>query len=391
MNSIQILRLLYQKKVSIITFVLVIAVLSFILSSIMPQVYKAQTTILPPLEDEGMFNFASLISDLPLKALGLGSISSGTELFIAILESRTIMDTTINKFDLIKRFRSKDREKALKKLKKHIAVNLDDEGTITLAVEAETPWFSGKTKKDEARVLSRNMTNFLIEELDRINRRLRSERGKNTRIYIERRYQQNLDDLRQAEENLRTFQEEHGILYLPEQTQATISTAAGIKAQIIAKEVEFEISNKILGSTNSQSLQLKKEVDILNQKYHEFKFGKEDKKYMDNGSVNDLFLPFDEVPELGIEYLRLYREMLLQEKLLEFTLPQYEQARIQELKDTPTLQVLDKAVTPIKKYRPKRIIIVIFYSFLTFLLMSAYLVYKPALVTFIDDIKQTPQ
>ena len=356
----------------------------------MPQAYRASTTILPPLEEEGMFNFASLMSDLPLKALGLGSVSSGTELFMAILQSRTILDSAIAQFHLIDRYDAKNNEEALKTLKKHVFVNLDDEGTITFVSEAETPWFSGKTKKDEARLLARDMANYFIVELDRINRNLRSERGRNTRIYIEKRYQQNLDDLRTAEEALRVFQKENGILLLPEQTQATINTAASLKAEVLAKEVQLEISRKTIGEANPQSIQFKDELDVLRNKYKQFTFGKEDDKYFHDGSVNDLFLSFKDVPDLGMQYVRLYREMLLQEKLLEFTLPQYEQARIQELKDTPTLQVLDKAVAPIKKYRPKRIIGMVFYGFLSFLLISTYLIYKPVVILYINEIKQSP-
>ena len=74
-----------------------------------------------------------------------------------------------------------------------------------------------------------------------------------------------------------------------------------------------------------------------------------------NGTQNTrLFIPLNEAPDLGLNYIRHYREVSLQQKILEFLLPQYEQAKIQEAKDTPTVQVLDKAVTPVKRKKPKR-------------------------------------
>ena len=39
--------------------------------------------------------------------------------------------------------------------------------------------------------------------------------------------------------------------------------------------------------------------------------------------------------------------------------PEYEQAKIQEAKDTPTVQILDSPSWPIKKTKPKRVITVL--------------------------------
>ena len=73
----------------------------------------------------------------------------------------------------------------------------------------------------------------------------------------------------------------------------------------------------------------------------------------------DVFIPLKNLPDLGIEYVRLYRELQIQEKILEFIMPQYEQAKINEKKDTPTVQVLDPAVAPIKRSSPKRMFMVL--------------------------------
>jgi uncharacterized protein involved in exopolysaccharide biosynthesis len=49
---------------------------------------------------------------------------------------------------------------------------------------------------------------------------------------------------------------------------------------------------------------------------------------------------------------------------MEFLLPQFEQAKIQEAKDTPTVQVLDPAVLPIKRSKPKRAFFVLLVAFI---------------------------
>ena len=85
-----------------------------------------------------------------------------------------------------------------------------------------------------------------------------------------------------------------------------------------------------------------------------------------------MFIPLGIVPEVGLQYARLFRELKLQETLMEFLLPQYEQAKIQEAKDTPTVQVLDKAVPPDLRAKPKRAIMVIMVGFISFIFCAIF-------------------
>ena len=106
-----------------------------------------------------------------------------------------------------------------------------------------------------------------------------------------------------------------------------------------------------------------------------------------SGRTQDLFLRFEEVPEIGVGYARLYREVVLQEKIMEFLLPLYEQAKIQEAKDTPTVQVLDEAVIPIKKHRPKRAIMVVFFGMLSVIFSVLYWALRPSAVALYEQLR----
>ncbi len=370
--GLEFLKVIYKNRKTIIIITLITFILSVGFSLIVPLYYRGVSTIMPPLEDEGFSNIASLVSDLPLKALGLGSSpTTGAETFMAILKSRTLMTAAADSFDLMQRYKKKNIELTLKKLRNHIGINLDDEGTITLFAEAGTCWFPSAESKEEARIIARNMANFFIEQLDQINRRMRSERGRNSRIFIEKRYLQAIDELKSAEKALKDFHETHGLIYLPEQTTATIETGAEIKAQVIAKEIEMTLLRQSVGPGHAEYKKAKLAYEILNRKYEQFKTS--------HGDKNGIFIPFENIPELGMRYLQLYREVKLQEKLLEFILPQLEQAKIEEMKNTPSLQILDKAVKPIRKHRPKRAMIVIFFTFLSWLISSNYFYTKPFL------------
>ena len=74
---------------------------------------------------------------------------------------------------------------------------------------------------------------------------------------------------------------------------------------------------------------------------------------------NKLFPVLSELPALGLQLQRLSRERGIQNTLFTFLTQQFEEAKIQEAKNTPTIQVLDIAKTPIKRYKPKRTLIVI--------------------------------
>jgi len=361
------------RKLIIINFFVVCFIAAGV-SLILPKWYSGNTTIMPPEEEK--IGVSSLLNKIPLGGLGLGSVSEQTNVFLAIINSRTVMEAVAKKFDLAKRYKTKNMEETVRVLRRRISIKINEEGTITLSVEASTPYFSTNEEENEARKLAKDMANFFIEELDGVNKHLKVQRAKNTRIFIEKRYLQNLKDLHRAEEKFKQFQQKYGAIALPAQTTATISAAAELKAQIIVKEVELGVLQKYFSSSHNNVIKAKNELDELNRKYNEFKYGKKEKAVLKDNSNDskDVFLPLEKVPDMELQYARLFREVTLQEKILEFLLPQYEEAKIEEAKDTPTVQVLDKAVTPIKRTKPKRMIMVLFTGFLS-LIMSIFLVF----------------
>ncbi len=70
--------------------------------------------------------------------------------------------------------------------------------------------------------------------------------------------------------------------------------------------------------------------------------------------------------------------MLIQQKILEFLVPIYEQAKIDEQKDVPVLLILDKAIPAEKKSKPKRVLIIVFSSFfaLTFSILLVFILHR---------------
>ncbi len=345
------------RKFIIINFIIV-CLITAIISLIIPKTFTATTTILPPAKESEGFGLSQFISNLPMGGFGMAGISEETYIVLAIINSRTVMEAIVKKFSLIDLYEAKNMEEAVKTLRENVKVEVNENGTVSLFASAKTCYFAVEKDENRTRQLATDIANEFIFKLDKVNIQLKIEKAANTRAYIEKRYLENLSDLKSAEEKMKTFQQKYGIIALTEQTAAAINAAAELNANITMKEIEVSVLSKYVSNSHSKLVRTKKELNELRKKYEEMRSGSTAELGGGKKDV-DLFIPFDEVPELGLQYVRLYREVTLQEKLLEFLLPQYEQAKIQEAKDTPTIQVLDEAVPPILRSSPKRALLVI--------------------------------
>ncbi len=362
-------KLLKWKKLLIINFI-ILAIVSVVFSLMVPRWFRSSCTVLSPEGDMGGMNIASMITDaLPVGGLLGGGASEEATRFLAIINSRTMMEDVANQFDLQNRFKTKNIELTVKALRKRIAADINEDGTITISSMTKTPFLMSKENDDEARKLAHQMTSYLVKKLDQLNIELNGEKATNSRAFIEKRYLQNLSDLNQAEEKLKAFQKETGVIALEEQTLATINTIAELRGKIIAQEIEVEVLNNYVGKNHIDYKRAKSTLDALYEKYGELKNQNPDIMQ----TQKDVLITVDQLPDLGMEYLRLFRDVKMQETIMEFILPQYEHAKIQEQKEIPTLQILDEANLPIKKAKPKRAFLVLFVVFFGMVLSLVFI------------------
>ncbi len=349
------------RKFIIINF-FAVCLITAIISLIIPKWYKSTATILPP-TSESSFNFGGILEQLPVGSLGLGlgGRTDQAALVIAIINSRTVMESVVNEFDLIERYKSENMEEAVRTLRNNINVEITEENTIKISSEAKTKYFAFFDKDKAVRTFVKDMVDFLVNEIDQRNRTLKREEAANTRIFIEDRYQQNVQDLKEAEQALRDFQKQYGMLVLEEQTKATIETMAKMKAQLAMQEVDLNILEHYKGKTHPDYKRTRNEYLELKEKFNELL----NLPKGDGPKSQSVLVPLNDAPDLGLKYARLYRDVKMQEKIMEFLLPQYEQAKIQEQKDTPTIQLLDPANRPIKRSKPKRSILVLAVGFMS--------------------------
>lgn len=353
---IDFLIVLVKWRKFLIVNVLFVTILSVGVSFLLDKWYTSTANIIPPKSKGGLLgdigNFSSTIKDIS-KTLGrLGSTSTEAYDYLAILQSRTSFEKVINKFELreVYEYDNDDPiEEIIQELEDNVKFQVEDEGNITISVT------------DKSADRAAKMANYFVSNLNEISIELGKFEAKNNREFIETRYFQVLVDLKNAEDSLKKFSKKFSIYSIADQTKATISAAAELQAQIEVQKVEYILLKQNYGENHPICIDKLLIIAEMEKRLTGMNYSD-----INNDKKVKFFTPFAELPEIGTQYIRYKREFELQSKLLEFLLPLYEQAKIEEKKSIPVCVVIDNAVPAQKKSSPKRVFIVV----ATFLLTS---------------------
>ena len=335
-NLIDYWNILWSQRKFIVITVTIVTILSVIISLLLPIWYKATTVIMPPTGSES--KFGGMMANL--SAFGLGGMLGSSEnqmRILAILKSENMLEALDEKYDFQSKYDTKFKFQTYKKLKSNLRIEVGEEEQIIISLF------------DTEQNLVAEIVNYVVHCLDSLNIALSTSKAKNNRVFIEKRIATVKDSLFYLENKISVFMEEKGIISISDQLSASVEKAAELQAKITAKEIELEIKKDNF-SINRPGIEiLEKELNLLKDKFATF-FTSEH---------NKLFINFDDVPDLQRELLQLKRKAEYYKLMLEYLTPQYEQAKIEEVKDIPTIQVLDKAKRPEWKSKPKRALIVI--------------------------------
>ena len=319
------------------------AIISIVLSLMMPNWYAASSRLLSP-ESSGTNPLsAALASNLSSAASAILGRSGGDYLrYKTILSSRTMYERVVDEFDLVTVYEMGEsespRDAAIRTLAENVAFPIDDEDEFLSVVVLDT---------DPERAA--DMTNFFVAELNKRNSELAALDAANYRIFVEERYAETRSTLNTLKDKTQAFQELHGVFDLESQTASFLEQVASIRGEAIALEIEYQALLSQYGPGNPRVQIAKSAYEAANRKSREALQGRED------------ILPVsqEDFPEVIREYIELEQDMLIQKSILEIIAPMYEQARFQEERKYEAVQVVDKAVPPVKKAKPRRSIIVI--------------------------------
>lgn len=323
-------------------FVLSVTVVVTIITLLMPKWYKSTASVFPAEKAEllgALEGISSLAKNLsPARALSALGSNPEADRYMAILKSGRVVGAVIEKFklDSVYDISSYKAEKTAKELLSNTEFTVEQEGNITTSVYDRDPQRAA------------DMANYFVEMLNKTNTELQVQNARGNREFIQERYNKNLRDLASAEDSLKAFQKRYGIIAMPEQVEASIKAAAEITARLALKEVQAGVLRRTQSGDNPSVAAAQIEIDELRQKLSEMNSGVS----LSPGELR-VFVPFRSVPDLGGEYVRRYRDVEIQYKILQFITPLYEQAKVEEKRQTPSVLVLDKAGPAERKSKPK--------------------------------------
>lgn len=277
-SLLDLLIVLGKYKGMIIGVTFFVALLAVGGSLLMPNIYTGTTRILPPQQSQS--SAGALLSQLGgLAGMAGGSlgIKNPNDLYVAMLKSRTVMETVAKRFDLQKIYEQQTMTDTLAVLGSNTTINSGKDGVIAVEVDDKDPQ------------LAANLANAFIEELNKLMQTYSLTDASQKRTFFEQQ-------LRQAKDRL-----------------------------------------------------------------------------------TDAELVLDKTPTTSLEYLDAMRNLKYQEAVWEILAKQFEMAKLDESKDFPLIQVLDKAVAPEKKSKPKRSLIVILATFVAFFLAVIWAFVREAL------------
>ena len=362
-----------RKLLSIFTLVIVGG--AILLAVLTPKEYKATSSVLPAAQSDLLSSLGGISaltkSFSPLRGLSGLAGSDETDKYFAILKSKNVQHRLISEFNLRKVYDLEDEPlwKVEKALSNNLNFELETDGNLLIEVYDESPKRAAK------------MANFLVSQLNEINTELHITNARSTREFIEKRYFQNIDDITNLELQMKDFQEKYGVIAVPEQIEATVKSLSELYVDLAREEVALNVLRKSLSKDNPTLITKELEYKEINDKINK----------LGTGSLITEFpkvlIPLNVAPGLVNKYLNIYKNLEIQYTIAEFITPVYEQAKIEEVRSTPSVLVLDEAYPPERKARPK-IALYALIGFVVSLVLGLFIVFMLELFRKLQKIDQ---
>jgi uncharacterized protein involved in exopolysaccharide biosynthesis len=347
---LDLLVVIARRKALVAKFTLGVALLAALASLLQPSLYTATAKILPPQQSGSPAN--ALLDQLGVTRVDLG-YKDPKDIWVALLNSRTVAWAIVNRFDLRKLYREKRMADAESELRSRTEIVGGKDGLISVSVDDPDPDRAAK------------LANAYVEELQNMNRSLAVTEAGQRRKFFEGQLEEARAQLRQAEGDLVATQEKTGVIDLGAQSRGTIEMVARLRAQITGKEVQIRGMRAFATDQNPELVRNEAELGALRAQM----------ATMENSPTpaadGSTFLPAGKVARSYIEYVRRFREVKYYESLVDYMYKAYISAKIDEAKDS-IIEVVDPAVPPERKSKPKRGVIVVLALMVGFLISACW-------------------
>ena len=353
------LETLANRRGFIFLFTIILTVFCSALVFLLPNWYQATTLIMAPEKDSQPL--VSFSGGDAFQGLDLSVMSTATVVYVRILTSLPVSNRVVDRLNLMERYNSENRQKAIEQLMYRSDIHLTGEGLIEVMVEDRDPQMAA------------DIANAFVDELLVTTQEVIKQKAHAKVEFLSEQLDSAKTQLATAREALKNFQVEHKMVDFDEQTHLAIEEAIQVKIALAEAEVEIHMAEKTQGSNSPEVKEYKERQSILLKQLSDIETG--------GGKLSYLSLPLASIPVLKTEYQQLYSKVRVVEGLVSVLQQQLEQARIQE-GAKPEFSVLQQALAPEDHYRPERpliIVVTFFVSALLSIILSVFLDYMKGL------------
>jgi uncharacterized protein involved in exopolysaccharide biosynthesis len=259
-----------------------------------------------------------------------------------------VEDALIQRFGLMDRYREKTMFDTRRAFEERSTVTFGaKDGLIRISVEDRDP------------KLAADIANASVEEFRKLTANLAVTEAAQRRLFFQQQLLEARGKLTAAEEAMKNTEQSTGVLQIDSQAKSLIETAAVLRGQVVAKEVQIQGMRSYATDDNPELVLARQQLAALQAQLSKIAGAGQ-------SSDSDLLVPRGRVPEAGMEYIRKLRDVKYYETITELIAKQFEMAQLDEARQGAVTQVADVAVPPDKKSFPPRAFIVILVTMISF-------------------------
>jgi len=354
-SLLDLLIVLAKHKRTVVGAPFVAALLAATVSLLLPNVYTATTRILPPQQSASAAS--ALLNQLGGVLGGLAGAGGGalgvrnpSDLYVGMLKSRTVADNLISRFDLGKVYDQDYLSSTRTRLENLTTITSGRDGIIIIEVDDKDPKRAAE------------LANAFVDEVMKLTKTLAVTEAAQRRLFFERQLLQAKDNLTGAEIAARHGLQKGGLAQVDAQGRSMIEVTARLRAQISVKEVQLGAMRTFAAEGNPELQRTQQELEALRRELGRIE-GSSPVSISGKGGASG---------NAGLDNLGRLRDVKYYEFLYELLAKQYELAKIDEAKDSTIIQVLDKAIEPDRKSKPKRVLVTLLTAFVALFMAVAW-------------------
>jgi uncharacterized protein involved in exopolysaccharide biosynthesis len=342
---LDLFRILLKWRRPLVGFALLAAVVAAAYAFLVTPRYYSEASILPPNDEPSFGGLSALLEQYQIPIPGGVKSPFLPTLYASIVSSRKMGRLILDEYSLRTVFKTDNDDDALGILRGRTSLKYTDDGLFLVGYQDSDP----KRAAD--------VVNAYVQHLDQIIQEVNSGRAGQTRTFVEKQIARCNADLQKAEEAMRDFQAQHRAIQIDAQTEGALGLAAEVQGRILATQVELELLRQRALPASQEVQQKSDELEALRRQYADLTG--DNPRLASRDESGGVFPRFKSVPDMALEYMRLMRDLKIQETLFALLTQQLEQARIEEQKNTPVLSVLDHGEPASRPVFPRKLLLIL--------------------------------